>query len=283
MQSSASQSYLGKLCSRGHDYESTGKSLRYRSNHTCFRCINEHSKAYKASHPERPALSAKRWRQRVAAKKKNPPAQKRCSRCKAVKSCDSFYPEKYSADGLRSSCKACDSETQSIRLAQNKKPRTVLPDSVKANNKRAAKQRYKRTPKGKATSARHAHKRRIAKTQGEYIPYSALQLAQRFSYFNNECAYCGSIEGLTIDHLVPLSKRGADKIENIVPACLICNSGKGNKEALTWYQSKSFYSAERWEHINNSNSDAALMALRRAAAKFGLGLGLYEKKPEQRG
>lgn len=33
----------------------------------------------------------------------------------------------------------------------------------------------------------------------------------------------------------------------------------------------------------DSSSNSESMALRRAAAKFGLGLGLYEKKPEQRG
>jgi len=59
--------------------------------------------------------------------------------------------------------------------------------------------------------------------------------------FDNRCAYCGVHEdvlkiihhqGLTMDHVVPLSKGGEHSIENIVPACLSCNAGKGAKSWL---------------------------------------------------
>ena len=35
--------YLGKLCKRGHDYDGTGKSLRYMS-HNCVECIKNYRK-----------------------------------------------------------------------------------------------------------------------------------------------------------------------------------------------------------------------------------------------
>ena len=59
--------------------------------------------------------------------------------------------------------------------------------------------------------------------------------------FDNRCAYCGVHEdvlkiihhqGLTMDHVIPLSKGGEHSIENIVPACLSCNAGKGAKSWL---------------------------------------------------
>jgi len=43
------------------------------------------------------------------------------------------------------------------------------------------------------------------------------------------CHYCGEkVERITKDHIVPLSKDGADKSWNIVPACFPCNSAKAN-------------------------------------------------------
>jgi hypothetical protein len=45
-----------------------------------------------------------------------------------------------------------------------------------------------------------------------------------------KCAYCGEKPGrscLQIDHLIPRCKRGSDDEENLVPACVACNQGKG--------------------------------------------------------
>jgi 5-methylcytosine-specific restriction endonuclease McrA len=48
----------------------------------------------------------------------------------------------------------------------------------------------------------------------------------------NSCAYCGDIpDKLTQDHVIPLSKGGAHSFENIVPACVSCNSSKGTQLA----------------------------------------------------
>ncbi len=46
------------------------------------------------------------------------------------------------------------------------------------------------------------------------------------------CHYCGervTEENATLDHLVPVSKDGADSAENLVTACLLCNSLKSGK------------------------------------------------------
>jgi 5-methylcytosine-specific restriction endonuclease McrA len=48
--------------------------------------------------------------------------------------------------------------------------------------------------------------------------------------YKHRCAYCGVKESkkspLTQDHVIPLSKGGGTTKENIVPACLSCNSKK---------------------------------------------------------
>ena len=43
-----------------------------------------------------------------------------------------------------------------------------------------------------------------------------------------ECAYCGSDENLTIDHIVPRAKGGTDFTKNVLCACHECNQDKGH-------------------------------------------------------
>ena len=53
-----------------------------------------------------------------------------------------------------------------------------------------------------------------------------------------ECAYCGSTDALSWDHLVPSSKGGPNTISNQVPACRGCNSSKGDRDVLEWYRTR---------------------------------------------
>lgn len=44
-----------------------------------------------------------------------------------------------------------------------------------------------------------------------------------------ECQYCGSRTNLTIDHVIPISRGGEWKYDNLVTACSRCNTKKGSK------------------------------------------------------
>ena len=52
------------------------------------------------------------------------------------------------------------------------------------------------------------------------------------------CAYCGTISGLSIDHLVPRLLAGKDDGVNLVCACRSCNSSKQGRDLLAWMHSK---------------------------------------------
>lgn len=43
------------------------------------------------------------------------------------------------------------------------------------------------------------------------------------------CVYCGATDDLAMDHVIPISKEGADTPQNLVTACRSCNSRKGNR------------------------------------------------------
>ena len=47
--------------------------------------------------------------------------------------------------------------------------------------------------------------------------------------WDHECAYCGSSENITLDHVVPQCKGGSNHKTNLVACCRKCNADKGHE------------------------------------------------------
>jgi 5-methylcytosine-specific restriction endonuclease McrA len=71
------------------------------------------------------------------------------------------------------------------------------------------------------------------------------------------CAYCGSPERLTVDHVLALKCGGHDEAPNVVPACLRCNSSKSASFVEQWYRRQPFFDKARWRKIQRHCPDAA--------------------------
>ena len=52
------------------------------------------------------------------------------------------------------------------------------------------------------------------------------------------CCYCGSRDYLSVDHLIPTKRGGANTGDNLVWACRSCNSSKCASDALEWLKEK---------------------------------------------
>lgn len=54
----------------------------------------------------------------------------------------------------------------------------------------------------------------------------------------NKCVYCGSVNNLTLDHIIPIAKNGNHTENNLVIACQSCNSSKQDKPLEKWLMTK---------------------------------------------
>lgn len=65
------------------------------------------------------------------------------------------------------------------------------------------------------------------------VPLSRTNVFRRDDY---QCVYCGStvLKKLTIDHVIPRSRGGKDKWDNVVTACSKCNNEKADLTVEEW-------------------------------------------------
>lgn len=63
------------------------------------------------------------------------------------------------------------------------------------------------------------------------LPYKKIRLTRKnvFVRDRHTCAYCGSTDRLTLDHLVPRAQGGGTHWNNLITACEPCNSFKGDQ------------------------------------------------------
>ena len=69
--------------------------------------------------------------------------------------------------------------------------------------------------------------------------------------WNYECAYCGSKNDITLDHVIPQAFGGLDISSNIVSCCKTCNHNKGHKKWDEWFFEKEFFSENRYNKIRS--------------------------------
>jgi 5-methylcytosine-specific restriction endonuclease McrA len=87
--------------------------------------------------------------------------------------------------------------------------------------------KYRTDPAFRALQLNRCEQRRARLRVGpDAAPLSADDWAALCAEYG-VCAYCGKPEPLTQDHVLALKHHGKHTLENVVPACGICNSKKG--------------------------------------------------------
>lgn len=153
-----------------------------------------------------------------------------CSKCGNVKPLTAFSK---SGNGYMNLCKTCHN-------ARNKEWRHTEQGNRVANE---TNRRYRARPDAKQ---KHAIRNQLHKASGTL---TGEQWYSTCEAFNFQCAYCGSVTHLTMDHVTPVSHGGRTSVDNIIPACQTCNSSKGSKDVIQWYTSQPFYDKNRLDNI----------------------------------
>jgi 5-methylcytosine-specific restriction endonuclease McrA len=95
-----------------------------------------------------------------------------------------------------------------------------------------AKERYWRNVQAGREHGKHKVSKRRARKYLAQGSHSIQQWMARVEFFGWRCRYCGLIlnkQTLTTDHVIPLSRGGAEWSSNLVPACKHCNYQKNTK------------------------------------------------------
>lgn len=71
--------------------------------------------------------------------------------------------------------------------------------------------------------------RRRARKRAAGGSYTAAEWCALCDWFGNVCLSCGATEGLTTDHVIPISAGGPNDIRNLQPLCARCNQRKNAK------------------------------------------------------
>ncbi|MFN2636904.1 MAG: HNH endonuclease [Gemmatimonadaceae bacterium] len=198
-------------------------------------------------------------------------AERTCSKCDESKPfTDEFFPRR--GDGLRGVCRKCRGGQSRASYEKNRDGILAYQAGYRAANKdkrrawhlayraqpevlevgRLAARAYRATPEGRQKMAEanrrrdrvdvliSAHRTRARKA-GVLSTLTAEQWRGVLEHFDHSCAYCGSAEKLTIDHVVTMSRGGHNAAHNVVPACLRCNDQKFNRDMLAWYSTRPFF------------------------------------------
>lgn len=214
-----------------------------------------YQKAWRAAHPLTEEQKA-RARERAKAWR-----HANNDRVKATRATDEFKTKRNARERGKY---ATDPEYRQSRLSATQERKDRLRDEINARNRELYATNPERAAKGRANSrawrrknpervawhwARwHAanpetpeqaqarwNKRRARLMDGRSKGVTPREWTSIVEHFGGACAYClRSDKKLTRDHVIPLNAGGLDDPENVVPACLSCNSSKRDFSLPMW-------------------------------------------------
>lgn len=193
----------------------------------------EKKRAAVKADPEKAAADQKRWR----AMRSTAPF-KTCKRCGVEKPQEDFHLG-------ANPCKACASEIARERYAKDPSAKLIASkrwhaehpevgrESVRLwmrkqrllhpEDMRAKKTKWRKENPDKERASKHRRRAVLASVENTLTDDDVKELLRQAA---GHCHYCRKRRKLTLDHVVPVVKLGANAKHNCVMACLSCNSGK---------------------------------------------------------
>jgi hypothetical protein len=262
--------FLGKLCSKGHDWNGTGQSLRSLKNHQ--RCVECERERRAKITPE----ARKRRNEKRTEKRKNDEEYRKEANRKRMEHYYERGGQKYSK-AYRQRLEVRSKHLEYCRQKRREAGMLPLEERQAKYATRGLKrhlenlvvltvldlveqeqQRYDhRITQDFANILYSRQKAKLRKAMVKGCSHnghiSGAQMVKRWKDFDNSCAYCGfqpknPLE-LEVEHVHAISKGGPHTLSNIVPACTRCNRSKHRHNWIKWYRSQPFYDISKEAYI----------------------------------
>ena len=118
-----------------------------------------------------------------------------------------------------------NAEKERIRHREkSKKERLNNPEKVKERGRKWSQANPEKV-------AKKNHNRRVMTTRSAAFLILEKEIKR---ILRTPCARCGSLDKLSLDHVIPLARGGRHSIGNLQSLCKPCNSSKGKKTIMEW-------------------------------------------------
>lgn len=174
---------------------------------------------------------------------------KACTKCGQIKESSEFGNHAGRIDGKSSYCLTC----ARIARAEYRKRQSINIKKQQADNyqrnrakrieaarlyvlnlehrKKKNESNKRWQTKNKALVAFYSRKRRMRLIENKRFIIRKKDLIKLYA---SACIYCGSLNRIEADHVIPVSRSGSDGIGNLVPACKKCNTTKQDLFIMEW-------------------------------------------------
>lgn len=156
---------------------------------------------------------------------------KRCPSCDTYKPRSEFRLRTGFTTAVASWCKECSKKSCKKWYAENREASINYSAEWRKNNPELYREQMRKwRTENPQRKNELEHRRRTRKQDNGVYAISPRDMR----YLAGSCVYCGSLENITMDHVIPISRGGTHGIGNLVPCCLSCNTKKNDKTVMEW-------------------------------------------------
>lgn len=230
----------------------------------------ERARKLRAEAPEKAKASSKKWRDNNSEKRKqawknwyskNREKVKAKNRVNYLKDVNASRERarKYREQNLEKVMTAEKKYRKENKQEINRRERERRKNNSEERSRQTREWRRKNSKQSRESARKSNSIRRAGKVA--ILKPSKAELEKRFQVFGFKCAYCGSKERMTVDHVLPIKLGGLDEAANIVPACRNCNASKSARPVEEWYKEQAFFNEKKWKTIQKLSPAACSMQL----------------------
>jgi len=161
--------------------------------------------------------------------------ERTCTKCKVEKPITEFGVKRQRKDGISPWCKACNAADANRYYHENR-------EAVKARRPKDPDSKARAVARSKAWRKNNPERDRINRRREEAIRRDRELNNGVFHVTHKDyrrilsspCQKCGSLEDITVDHIIPIVRGGRHAIGNLQALCRRCNCSKRGLLEIEW-------------------------------------------------